>query len=307
MPPKRPTQQLTHFLALPLHTPTSLPPLHTTLRTLPPSLPTHLHPALRPPTTLHFTLCVLDLRDPVRLSTALSILRTLDLPLLWAIAQGPAAAGSRLQKDVRVTLKGLKATRNPESTSVLYAPPVDETKALQRFGELVRSHFACLIGPPPSPASSPPAPPAAAGPATQEMVMPPLPRPLPGLLFHATVFNTVYIPGKSRRDRQRVEIDARALIEAFGEMVWMENIRVEELVLCRMGAKEVDGVERYATEGTGDNAQILEIAAHKAFAKDALKDIYKLAEAVNAEGGRAEKEVQAIEQTRSQLQWMRPP
>jgi activating signal cointegrator complex subunit 1 len=82
------------------------------------------------------------------------------------------------------------------------------------------------------------------------MVMPPLPRPLPGLLFHATVFNTVYIPGKSRRDRQRVEIDARALIEAFGEMVWMENIRVEELVLCRMGAKEVDGVERYATEGT---------------------------------------------------------
>ncbi|OBT85290.1 hypothetical protein VE02_06519 [Pseudogymnoascus sp. 03VT05] len=242
MPPKRPTQQLTHFLALPLHTPTSLPPLHTTLRTLPPSLPAHLHPALRPPTTLHFTLCVLDLRDPIRLSTALSILRTLDLPLLWAIAQGPAAPGSRLQKDVRVTLKGLKATRNPEITSVLYAPPVDETKALQRFGELVRSHFACLIGPPPLP-PSPPAPPEAAGPATAETVMPPLPRPLPGLLLHATMFNTVYIPGKSRRDRQRVEIDARALIEAFGEMVWMDNIRVEELVLCRMGAKEVEGVE----------------------------------------------------------------
>ncbi|ELR08561.1 hypothetical protein GMDG_03256 [Pseudogymnoascus destructans 20631-21] len=247
MPPKRPTQQLTHFLALPLHTPTSLPPLHTTLRTLPPSLPTHLHPALRPPTTLHFTLCVLDLRDPIRLSTALSILRTLDIPLLWAIAQGPPAAGGQLQKDVRVTLKGLMATRDPGSTSVIYAPPVDETRALQRFGELVRSHFACLIGPPPTP---PPTPPGATGPARQETVMPPLPRPLPRLLLHATVFNTVYVPGRSRRDRQRVEIDARALIEAFGEMVWMENIRVEELVLCRMGAKEVEGVERYVAEGT---------------------------------------------------------
>ncbi|KAL5346049.1 hypothetical protein ACLOAV_009080 [Pseudogymnoascus australis] len=231
MPPKRPSQQLTHFLAVPLHTPTSTPAL-----------------PIRPPTTLHFTLCVLDLRDPVRLSTALSILRTLDLPFLWAIAQG--VAPGKLQKDVRVTLKGLAATRDPVKTSVIYAPPVDETKALQRFGELVRSHFACLIGPPPASPSSPSAPPAAAGPATQETVMPPLPRPLPGLLLHATVFNTVYIPGRSRRDRQRLEIDARALIEAFGDMVWMENIRVEELVLCRMGAKVVDGVERYAVEGS---------------------------------------------------------
>ena len=78
--------------------------------------------------------------------------------------------------------------------------------------------------------------------------MPPLPRPLPGLLLHATVFNTVYIPGRSRRDRQRLEIDGRALIEAFSDMVWMENIRVEELVLCRMGAKVVGGVERYVAE-----------------------------------------------------------
>ncbi|KFY25468.1 hypothetical protein V491_01720, partial [Pseudogymnoascus sp. VKM F-3775] len=175
---------------------------------------------------------------------------TLDLPLLWAIAQGPAPAGEKLQKDLRVTLKGLAAMRNPEMTSVLYAPPVDETKALQRFGELVRSHFACLIGPPPAVPSTPPAPPVAAGPATQEMVVTQLPKPLPGLLLHATVLNTVYIPGKSRRDRQRVEIDARSLIEAFGEMVWVDNIRIEELVLCRMGSKVVDGVERYAVEGS---------------------------------------------------------
>ncbi|KFY55220.1 hypothetical protein V497_07108, partial [Pseudogymnoascus sp. VKM F-4516 (FW-969)] len=186
-------------------------------------------------------------RDPTRLSTALSILRTLDLSLLWAIAQGPTQG--RLQKDVRVTLKGLAATRDPAKTSVLYAPPVDETRALQRFGELVRSHFACLIGPPPAP-SSPAAPPDVAGPATQEMVVAPVGKPLPGLLMHATVFNTVYIPGKSRRDRERVEIDARGLIEAFGEMVWMENIRVEELALLRMGAKVVDGVEKYVAEGT---------------------------------------------------------
>jgi hypothetical protein len=33
-------------------------------------------------------------------------------------------------------------------------------------------------------------------------------------------------------------------------MVWMENIRVEELVLLRMGAKVVDGVEKYVAEGT---------------------------------------------------------
>ncbi|KFX96660.1 hypothetical protein V490_03209, partial [Pseudogymnoascus sp. VKM F-3557] len=170
-----------------------------------------------------------------------------DLSLLWAIAQGPTQG--RLQKDVRVTLKGLAATRDPAKTSVLYAPPVDESRALQRFGELVRSHFACLIGPPPAP-SSPAAPPDVAGPATQEMVVAPVGKPLPGLLMHATVFNTVYIPGKSRRDRERVEIDARGLIEAFGEMVWMENIRVEELALLRMGAKVVDGVEKYVAEGT---------------------------------------------------------
>lgn len=43
------------------------------------------------------------------------------------------------------------------------------------------------------------------------------------------------------------------------------------------------------------------------FAKDALKDIHKLAGAVNAGDGRAtEKEVQAVVQTQSQLQRMRP-
>jgi len=193
---------------------------------------------------------------------------------------------------VRVTLKGLTPMRNPERTSVLYAPPLDPTGALQRFCTSIRDAFLPFMPstrPPPSP-SAPSTPPSNSRPSTPPPSSnqnsntlstnstpstppspsnhPPTPTPTKPpkrprhrrpkapqpVLLHATLLNTVYLPNRSRADR-RVEIDARPALARFSDTVWMRDVRVEKLVLMRMGAREaVDadgrgtGVVRYVVE-----------------------------------------------------------
>lgn len=385
-----PHQQPTHFLSLPLpSTPSSL---HKTLRALSAALPPHLSRAVRPATTLHLTLCVLDLRDPLRLASAVEILRDLDLGALWrgavdreevVAASASTSTSTSLQtqtltrtqtrnqtgtkttthaqtrtetktsinidapksqprpqsiKGPRITLRGLASTSNPEHTSVLYAPPDDPTHALQRFCESIRARFASLIGPPiplsdgggtnaagssttnntnnnngrdagvvgeitgrirsleldgvvaattTAMATGTPTPPQSNTSTSKKN------KPLPSLLLHATVLNTVYLPkdrpstswsgntinntttansesnnsnnrgggrgrggargsggrgGHGRRNAQRVKLDARQLMEQFADALWMEDVRIDKLTLCRMGARRVGGVERYIVE-----------------------------------------------------------
>jgi hypothetical protein len=188
-------------------------------------------------------------------------------------APPPPEPPSPEPQPLRVTLKGLTAMRNPERTSVLYAPPLDPTGALQRFCTSLRDAFLPFMPahPPPSPSapstpsstSRPPTPsnqtpsPNTTSPPPPNQTHPPRhrrPKPPSPVLLHATLLNTVYLPNRSRASR-RVEIDARPALARFADTFWMRDVRVEKVVLLRMGAREeVDaegrgtGVVRYGVE-----------------------------------------------------------
>ena len=64
------------------------------------------------------------------------------------------------------------------------------------------------------------------------------------LLLHATLVNTIYVPGV-RGSRG----DARDVLGRYEDTVWGRG-RVEKVVICRMGAKKrQDGSEAYVVEG----------------------------------------------------------
>jgi activating signal cointegrator complex subunit 1 len=118
-----------------------------------------------------------------------------------------------------VTLRGLRSMQaDKEKAAVLYAPPEDPLGRLQGFCEGVKKVF------------------------VDEGVMAEEGRPL---LLHATVVNTVYVKGKGGRRGERVTIDAREVLEKYEDEVWMEDVEVEGVQICKMGAKKrvVDGEE----------------------------------------------------------------
>lgn len=212
--------------------------------------------AVRPPGTLHLTLGVMTLRDDDgSLARAVDLLRCLRLrdvleqartatATAAAAAAGaravaprtttrPPAAGERLS----VTLQGLQAMQRPSETSVLYAPPADPTGVLRRFCESLRRVFQ------------------EAGLMAEEQ------RPL---LLHATVVNTVYVRGQRRQQqqqrgrgsssnnngrqngggrRERMTIDARDIIARYDDYVWVEDMPVGKVAICRMGARRIEGTD----------------------------------------------------------------
>ena len=64
------------------------------------------------------------------------------------------------------------------------------------------------------------------------------------LKMHATLVNTIYAKksasGKHRWGKGSGKIDARQVIEAWRDTTWAENVRIERLALCGMGAKKVE-------------------------------------------------------------------
>lgn len=147
---------ITHFLCLPITTPASLPQLRTSLSTLQSHLPTSCAipaSAVRPPSTLHLTLGVMSL-DPSSLQTAIAYLQKLDLHgILRAVttphddaanANEAVETGSRALDALIVNLQGLHAMHKPSSTSVLYAEARDkghQTGRLEAFARSVREKF----------------------------------------------------------------------------------------------------------------------------------------------------------------------
>ncbi|KAK3345433.1 AKAP7 2'5' RNA ligase-like domain-containing protein [Neurospora tetraspora] len=162
------------------------------------------------------------------------------------------------EEDLKITLKGLHSMQSPSKAAVLYAPPVDPLGHLQRFCERVKAEF-----------------------VQKELMMEEGGRPL---LLHATVVNTIYVKGGRGRGqqqqqqqgggnrgggrggkkghhghrgggnkRERLTIDAREILERYEEYTWMEDVKVEKVAICKMGAKKemVDGVvvdEAYEVE-----------------------------------------------------------
>lgn len=251
---KRPP--LTHFLCLPLLSRASRPAFErasTTfkekLRNLPQPLdPEELGRAIRPLGTIHLTLGVMSLTNQERVEGAVKFLDDLDLKSLLTVdpvqdeaavpktgesdvstRQQNAAKGSARQtnattadshdnasKHFTVTISSLKTMKSASKTSVLYAEPTDATGRLLPFSQQIKTQFTD------------------AGYVNEEKRE---------LKLHATILNTLYASNKSRkgpRKKKPMLIDATDIIQEFDDFTWAEDVVLEKIAICEMGAKKIE-------------------------------------------------------------------
>ncbi|KAF9877793.1 hypothetical protein CkaCkLH20_04928 [Colletotrichum karsti] len=222
MPP-RPAP--THFLCIPLITPSSRPQLSKSLAsfkadvTSPDSfaIPSD---SVRPLGTLHLTLGVMSFPKNEGLDKAVEVLKSLrpreilsTVKPLSSITQLAGPATSTPEKPLSLTLRGLHSIQPAPKASVLYAPPVDTEGVFRAFCEKLRAVF------------------------QEAEVMEKEDRPL---LLHATIVNTIYVKGRGKKG-SKVTIDARDILDRYDDYVWMEDVPVEKIAICRMGAKKIEG------------------------------------------------------------------
>lgn len=226
--------QLTHFLCIPLVTQTARPQLATNLAafqddvTRPKSLGGFDLPvdAVRPVGTVHFTLGMMSFPKNEGLDKAIDVLRSLNLREILAGVKKPVMPGAEEEEktsatgekpQILFTLKGLHSMQKPEKSTILYAPPVDPLGTLQNFSEDIRAAFK------------------EAGLLVADN------RPL---LLHATIVNTIYAKGKTGAGRgkkwdRKVIDDAQAILDRYEDQVWMQDVPLEKVAICKMGAKPV--------------------------------------------------------------------
>lgn len=200
-----------------------------------------LDTAVRPVGTLHLTLGVMSFPGNEGLDKAVALLKTINPSQILANIATSASTRqdpnvgkpcSPIPPPLSVTLKGLRAMQSAAKASVLYAPPLDVDGALTKFCEVLRSTFQ----------------------ETGLMVEDSRP-----LLLHATILNTIYVKrdgaarGGRRKKRDKLTIDARQILDRYSDYLWMEDVPIEKIAICRMGAKRLeDGDEAYEVEADID-------------------------------------------------------
>lgn len=224
MPPRPP---LTHFLCIPLVTATSRQQISANLSSFRADVTSAVsfgipEQAIRPVSTLHLTLGVMSLPKDEGLEKAVALLKTIMPRQILAeiVPTRPSTSGT-LVAEARgppppfptVTLKGLHSMQSAAKASVLYAPPVDPEGVLRRFCEKLRATFQ------------------EAGFMEEDT------RPL---LLHATILNTIYVKGRRGKERGRMTIDARQILDRYDDYVWVEGVPIEKIAICKMGAKQLD-------------------------------------------------------------------
>lgn len=226
--------QLTHFLCIPLVTQKARPQLATSLLAfqddvtrskslggfdLPPD-------AVRPMGTVHFTLGMMSFPENEGLDRAVDVLRSLNLREILAGVKKPAMPGAEEEDNsaargqpsqILLTLKGLHTTQKPEKSTVLYAPPVDPLGTLQEFSEEIKTVF------------------------KEGGLLVADTRPL---LLHATIVNTIYVKsktgaGRSKKRDKKVIDHVQAIIDRYEDQVWMRDVPLEKVAICKMSAKPV--------------------------------------------------------------------
>ncbi|KAH6656764.1 kinase A anchor protein [Truncatella angustata] len=235
MPPK---PIPTHFLCIPLVTASSRPQLAASVGifkqdvTSPDSfaIPSG---AIRPVGTLHLTLGVMSFPKNEGVEKAVEVLKTiLPRKILSEIkADDPTTPASNPEAEtltgsqrplLSMTLKGLHSMQSPSKATTLYASPVDPDGTLQKFCEKLKGAF------------------------EENGIMVTDKRPL---LLHATIVNTIYVKGRRQgKNREKVTIDAREIIDRYEDQIWSEDIPLEKIAICRMGAKDSEDGQDQAYE-----------------------------------------------------------
>ena len=59
------------------------------------------------------------------------------------------------------------------------------------------------------------------------------------LKLHATIVNTIYAKSGGRLGQGLLRFDATEFVERFKDSVWAEDIRIEKIAICKMGAKKL--------------------------------------------------------------------
>ncbi|EFQ30086.1 hypothetical protein CGRA01v4_01010 [Colletotrichum graminicola] len=252
MPPRpSPRTSPTHFLCIPLVTPASRPQLSKSLAAFKAdvtsqdsfAIPTD---AVRPLSTLHLTLGVMSFPNNEGVDKAIEVLRSLkpreilagikplsSITSLAAPSQASNADGATQSlSSLNITLRGLHCMKSgpkadPSKASVLYAPPTYSEGIFQAFCEKIRAVF------------------------EEAGVMDKDNR---GLLLHATIVNTIYVKGARGKKGSKLTIDATDILDRYDDYVWMEDVPVEKIAICRMGAKKIEGVDdqEYEIEAEAD-------------------------------------------------------
>ncbi|KAF6816840.1 hypothetical protein CSOJ01_02771 [Colletotrichum sojae] len=230
MPPRpAPRSAPTHFLCIPLITPASRPQLSKSLAAFkadvvsPDSFAIPAD-AVRPLGTLHLTLGVMSLPRIEGVEKAVEVLKGLRpreilsgvKPLSSVTPLAGSSTAPESASPLSITLRGLHSIQPAPKASVLYAPPIDPQGTFYSFCEKLRAVFQDVE------------------------VMEKEDRPL---LLHATIVNTIYVKGGRGKKGAKTTIDARDILDRYDDYVWMENVPVEKIAICRMGAKNIEGTD----------------------------------------------------------------
>ena len=66
------------------------------------------------------------------------------------------------------------------------------------------------------------------------------------------MLNTIYVKGRgaagNAKKRDKIMIDARPILNRYDDFLWMENVAVKKIAICRMGAKKLEDREDEAYE-----------------------------------------------------------
>ncbi|KAF2404893.1 hypothetical protein EJ06DRAFT_552366 [Trichodelitschia bisporula] len=159
----------------------------------------------------------------------------------------PADSTPSTPEPLVISLTGLRTFRTPRKASVLFADPTDTTGRLQALGERLRELFmtagyiidegrpltlhATVIRMGSSKAGQGKEKAKTAAPEAK------------GAGARAEVPESKVTPAAARKRKraQPATLDATELIEEFRDFVWAEEIRVERVAICKMGAKKIIG------------------------------------------------------------------
>ncbi|KAL7921544.1 kinase A anchor protein [Trichoderma austrokoningii] len=175
--------------------------------------------AVRPLGTLHLTLGVMSLnKDGVE--KAVDILQGLKLREILAESR---LSGQPNSSSLSLTIRGLRSMQPAAKATVLYAPPSDREGILYDFCRRLQKPF------------------------QDSGLMIDENRPL---LLHATIVNTIYVKngGARGKRREKLTIDPEPILSRYDDYVWVEDVPVTRVALCRMGAKPIEGTDDAAYE-----------------------------------------------------------
>ncbi|KAK9235635.1 kinase A anchor protein [Lipomyces kononenkoae] len=233
--------QLTHFLSIPLASPSLTASLTALRRDIVSTMPSFPMKAIRPVSTIHLTLGVmsLDAAGP-RLKAATDALLGLQDSAPDIISGAP----------IHIGLKGLNIfdRSTASNANVVFADVYGEdTLRLQEFADRINRHFTQLgfvveNGTNNGKNSNGHG---ESSPGTEEE----------GVVLHATVLNTRYatelVPvdknregdanhkkGRKKHQKVRPSFDATDLLARFESTVFMEPIHIDKLAICKMGERK---------------------------------------------------------------------